>query len=526
MKRKQGSSELRCNSINLQIARIPPRSPILCGVQKLQPFFPPIECLFKTETVERVSEFGIKFAESILSIRGITATTTSGEVAIHPKITMLLNPYKWMKGINLELPSSSEEATEVHSKLQSPNNAAYVGSILSAVLSQSKCQHFPKVFGVYTGVSEEHKIDISDDYEELCERPWFSKNVGKTFDLKLVESEGAHIQYTRTARLPLTLGEEISLDDIEELKVSNSEHTIATEFQKIFEEDGSEQSESESDVSTSYIFDIDSESEYSFEEDDEEEDDEPFAWATFKNVPVQLTIMEKLDGTFYELIKQFPDPGKHYAWMCQIVFALAYAQRNFGLTHNDLHGNNVMFKKTDQEFLYYSHNAINYSVPTYGYLMKIIDFDRGIGYVKLPGMKEPRMFISDHFDPKNEAGGQYNIQPFFSDSVQIIKPNPSFDLVRLATSMFWDLYPNGPFYDDYQNGLLFKLFIKWMTLTDGSSVLFHKANPKIDRYYGFNLYKAIARFCKDTAVPRKELSEFTSFIGQIPAGEIPLVIDI
>jgi len=143
----------------MQISKLPVKSPLF-GVQKLQPFFPPIECLFKTETVEKISEYGIKFPDQI------------PETA-HAKITMLLNPYKWMKGIQLELPSSSEDSVEIRNKLQSPNNAAYVGSLLNAVLSLSKCQHFPTVYGVYSGVSEEFTLDISDDYEELCERHGF-----------------------------------------------------------------------------------------------------------------------------------------------------------------------------------------------------------------------------------------------------------------------------------------------------------------------------------------------------------------
>lgn len=504
MKRKQ-HSELRCNPISMQISKLPVKSPLF-GVQKLQPFFPPIECLFKTETVEKISEYGIKFPDQI------------PETA-HAKITMLLNPYKWMKGIQLELPSSSEDSVEIRNKLQNPNNAAYVGSLLNAVLSLSKCQHFPTVYGVYSGVSEEFTLDISDDYEELCERPWFSRNVGKTFTLKL-ESSGEQIKYTRSARLPLELGDEVDLEDVEELVGISSDATVATDFQKVFEEENVPDSDSDSDVSTSYIFDIESMSEYSL---DEEDDDEAFAWATFKHVPVQMTIMEKLEGTFYELTTQIQDPSKWYAWMFQIVFALAFAQRNFGFTHNDLHGNNVMYIRTNQEYFYYTCGGTSYKVPTHGYLLKLIDFDRGIGYVRLPGMKEPRFFMSDQFDASNEAGGQYNMQPFFKESFPIVKPNPSFDLVRLATSMFWDLYPDGPD-GDYKNDRLFKLFIKWMTLEDGTSILFHEKNPKLDRYYGFSLYKAIARYSKD-AIPRKELSEFTDFIGQIPAGELPLVID-
>ena len=83
-----------------------------------------------------------------------------------------------------------------------------------------------------------------------------------------------------------------------------------------------------------------------------------------------------------------------------------------------------------------------------------------------------------------------------------------------------------PKFDDYQSNALFKLFIKWMTLEDGSSILFFKNNAKIDRYIGFSLYKAIARYCKDTAVPRKEINELKCFIGEVPVGELPLVIDI
>ena len=168
----------------------------------------------------------------------------------------------------------------------------------------------------------------------------------------------------------------------------------------------------------------------------EEEEDDSFVWALFKNVPVQLTIMEKLDGTLYDLFTSYPDPHKQYVWLIQVIFALAYAQRNFGFIHNDLHGNNIMFQSTTKEYFYYMHNSIKYKVPTYGYLIKIIDFDRGIGYVKLPTMKEPRLFMSDQFAAEEEAGGQYNCEPFYKDKYPIIKPNYSFDLVRLATSLY------------------------------------------------------------------------------------------
>ena len=524
MKRK---SELRTTSIPLQLHRCPTKSSFF-NVQKLQPFFPPIECLFKTENLERVSEFGIKLPESIVSLQDSIAKTSLGnEVEVHPKITMLLNPYKWMKGEvgTIDLPCSSEQSKLIQTKLQNHNNAAYVGSILSIALSFSECEHFPKVYGVYSGISDTFTLDISDDYEDLCERPWFSKNIGITFDLKLNEVQENYIKYTRTARLPLNLGDDVELENFEEIDGIESSDIIATEFTKVFEDNEEEISDSESSAESD-VFEIESISTYSSGMmEDFEDEDEAFAWATFKKVPTQLTIMEKMEGTFYDLITRHPESEKHFAWLGQIIFALAFAQRNFAFTHNDLHGNNIMFKETREEHFYYGYNGQTFKLPTFGYLLKIIDFDRGIGQIKLPGMKEGKMFMSDQFHYEEEAGGQYNCEPFQTDKFSIIKPNPSFDLTRLATSLFWDMFPEGPFYSEYQNQQVFKLFVKWMTLPDNKSVLFHKQNPKYDRYYGFDLYKAIARY-SNNAIPRKEISEFTQFLGECPLGKTCLIIEV
>ena len=529
MKRKSGSSDLHVNPLPIQIVKCPLKSPSAFGVEKLQPFFPPIETLFKTESLDRVSEYGIKFEEPINSIFDNKVKTLSGEYEVHPKITMLLSPFKWMKGehTSLDLPTVSQKANVTHTKLQSPNSAGYVGAILSVGLSHSECDHFPRVFGTYTGISTSHTIDISDDYEELSECSWFTKNIGKTFELKLNEVPSSYIEYTRSARVPLELGEEVDLSDLEEIAGIETDVTNPAAITRLFGDDStSVVSDSSSDISTSYIFAIGSVSTSdSFSVNSSDEENEPFAWATFKNVPVQLTIYEKLDGTFYDLLKMHPESEKHFAWLAQVVFGLAYAQRNFSFIHNDLHGNNIMFVKTDKEFFYYLCENVHYKLPTYGYLLKIIDFDRGIGSIKLPGMKEPRVFMSDQFDLKEEAGGQYNTPPFYNPKYPTIKPNPSFDLVRLATSLFWDLFPEGPKFDDYLNNPMFKIFIKWLTFPDTSSVLFFRHNPKIDRYYGFDLYKAIARYAKDTAIPRKEISEFKQFIGSIPFGETFLNID-
>lgn len=512
------------------------------NVEHVQPFFPPIECLFKSENLDFANEYGLKFKHelSYISPEGKIRTSSSNDLQdVHVKKTMLLSPYKWMQGdygSSLGLPTTTEQASAIHAKLQNPNNAAYVGSIIASVLSESGCLHFPKVYGVFTGTAKNHMINISDDYEDLSRRSWFSQNIGKTFELKLNEhaKNSSEFSHTRTARAKLCLGEEILIDEVQELECEHIENPNTVQLTEVMkgdmEEDNKE--DSESDVSTSYMFqikscDCDDEEREIIDEEEFGEEDVPFAWAVFSNVPVQLTVMEKCDGLLFDLIMRNPDKDMHTAWLSQIVLALAYAQRNFGFVHNDLHANNVMYARTDKEFLYYNFAGVLYKVPTYGYLIKIIDFERGIASIKLTGMKESKLFMSDHFSINEEAGGQYNYPPFYVQKYPEIKPNSSFDLARLATSIFWDMFPSGPNHEEYKRNPVFLCFVKWLTAEDGSSILFGKEDPHHDRYHGFDLYKAIARYCKDTAVPRKELNNIKELYKttSIPLGEYVLTID-
>lgn len=544
-RKQQASSDLKACPIAVSLQRYKDLSTLQTtgktywGIEHLQPFFPPIECLFKTEALNFSNEYGIKFNNQISSVLPSKdeIMVNGQKQKVHVKKTMLLSSFKWMQGdygTTLGLPTTSEQSSAIHSKLQSPNNAAYVGALISAVLSESGCHHFPKVYGVFSGVSQSHTIDISDDYEDLCERSWFGQNIGKTFELKLVDqaTEGVlDFSHTRSARVTLQLGEDTDLGNVEELETDHVESGMG-ELKMLSSEidDVSSESSNDTSISTSYIFNINS---CDCDEDDREivdeepESGESFAWATFTNVPVQITIMEQCTGTLYELMSKETDSDKHLAWLTQVMFALAYAQRNFGFVHNDLHSNNVMYVPTEKEYLYYNLCGILYKVPTYGYLIKIIDFERGLTSIRITGMKDSKFFMSDHFSMNDEAGGQYNYAPFYNSKFKEVKPNPSFDLVRLATSLFWDFFPKGPSCEEYSKIPTFILFKKWLTLEDGTSILFGKEDPRHDRYHGFTLYKAIARYCKDTAIPKKELVNLKMFYEtpNVPLGEIALNID-
>jgi hypothetical protein len=526
--------ELRTLPVSLRLSRLPPVDTTPWGLQNPQPFFPPLDTLFKTEVLPNRSEYGVKVTEGVAKVVSPdTILTTKGqEASVHRKTTMLLSPFKWMRGDYgvLGLPKPDSIAKDMQDKLQSPHSAGYVGALTSILLSESGCVHFPKVYGVYVGLAKDHTIDISDDYEDLMERRWFTDNLGKTFELQLRQAgeSGPSFSHTRSQRPEVQLGDEALLDGIEDVEADHvsepstrSHETDAeSEESSFLEEDASTDNEDEYEIESCDCEDEEEGDEASFKDDTE---DEPFAWATFHNVPVITTVMEKLEGTFYDLIEKHQEPEKHAAWVAQIVMALAYAQRTYGFVHNDLHGNNVMVAKTEEEFLYYRHLGFVYRIPTYGYVVKLIDFDRGIVSARIQGMKEPRQFVSSQFQPDEEAAGQYNMEPFYNQERPHLPPSPSFDLCRFATSVFWDMFPEGP--ESQSTHPLFSVFLAWMTQSDGTSVMFRESKDNHDRYHGFHLYKAIARYCKD-AVPRKEIGKLTAFrVPTLPLGTPCLFLD-
>ena len=523
--------DLRTTSVNMKIHRVPKLDGTHWSMKTMQPFFPCLEKLFKTENVAGLQDYGVKLEQSIDAVVDATHVKVAGKtLPVHRKTTMILSPFKTMRGDygSFGVPKRANVADDMHSTMQSPHTAAYVGAITSIALSESDCPHFPKVYGVYVGVAGSHTIDISDDYEELTEKGWFADRIGKTFELKLrTAGHDAEFSHTRRARIALDTAEEIDLGEVNDVSadhVSTGDERDVEAYDVASSEPPEEEDE-ESDEDDVYDIESCDCSEATDDEEGEDEEPESFAWATFSDVPVVTTVMEVCDGTFYDLIKLHPEPEKHAAWVSQVVFALAYAQRTFGFTHNDLHGNNVMYVKTDQTHCVYIHAGITYNVPTFGYLMKIIDFDRAIISLRLTGLKEPKTFMSSQFQEDEEAGGQYNMDPFYNSKHAHIVASSSFDLVRFATSVFWDMFPKGPKHE-YTHPL-FSIFLQWMKQTDGSSVMFRKKMDNHDRYHGFDLYKAIVRYCGDSAVPKKEIGRMVQYRVTLPAAQLrdALVID-
>uniref|UniRef100_A0A6C0I8F5 Protein kinase domain-containing protein n=1 Tax=viral metagenome TaxID=1070528 RepID=A0A6C0I8F5_9ZZZZ len=500
-------------------------------LKRIQAFFPSLEELFKMDSIRSPYNYGLKVRNPIQTISGPSSVYIGGiQHHIHKKVTMILPSYRIMRGDfgTSGLPCEKESSAQEYKRIHSIHNAAYVGSLANVLLSESGCVHFPEVYGAFTGIASKHVLDISDDYDDLADRPWFIQNLGHFFDLKLRS-------FPEDSPKPaLKTDDSDILLEVEELEPIQSPEPIVLPEESSDESEDSELESNDQSMSTGYVFGIHTCSTGTNYHADgigfEDDEDEVFAEAVFKDVPVQVTIMQRCDGTLYKLLKENTSVQKRIAWIAQIVFSLAYAQRYYGLVHNDLHVNNVMYISTTREYLYYNVGGKQYRVPTYGYIVKIIDFDRATYSVRLAGMRDPRFFMSDHFDVNEEAGGQYNLTPFYNPKFPEFKPNPSFDLVRLATSIFWDCYPKGPFEEEYLADPLFKLLMSWTTLPDGTSVLFRDLAEKDthERYRGFHLYKAIARYCKNTAIPRIQIDLVATpylYAERIPVGEPCLIVE-
>lgn len=224
--------------------------------------------------------------------------------------------------------------------------------------------------------------------------------------------------------------------------------------------------------------------EYCDEGDEGDEGDEEDIFAIFKSFPVQITCLEYMDIT----LDKYMDKNKSisdFQWksiLFQVIMILITYQKAFDFTHNDLHTENVMLKKTDKKMLCYKYNNSYYHVPTFGYICKIIDFGRSIFKYK------DNQFCSDSYTQDGDATGQYNFGPCYNKKQDIIYPNKSFDLARLSCSLLdYFLHKNTDIID---NDLYLEI-CSWSKDANGKSLLYKTGFR--ERFPGFKLYIMIAK---------------------------------
>ena len=112
------------------------------------------------------------------------------------------------------------------------------------------------------------------------------------------------------------------------------------------------------------------------------------------------------------------------------------------------------------------------------------------------------IICSDSYHPNGDAATQYNFGPYFNDKKPRLEPNYSFDLCRLACSLYDNLL------DDEQDDEIYnpvKIIIEKWCKDDKNRNILYKNNGE-ERYPEFKLYKMIARSVHNLT-PKSQLED-------------------
>lgn len=439
----------------------------------------------------------VEFAEKIFSIQvsdGKEIKKTKTFLKLIPVIEaskFLVGKYKLTDEDFYKLPSVEEKG---HANFYDINNISYIDSLFSFLSSQLLHQyHFVNAldyYGSFLSLIKDFKLNIGEDIEYYAESDFFMKNKNKLFKmddkpLLNIEDVDATIDFDDLNELQLSENEIILSELVEhevtepedepevtEPEVTEPEVTEPeTERQEVFSESSCSSRSSHTGSVSEHDSESDYSSEYSFCENIN---------VTFDKYIVQITCLEHCEDTLDNLVtdKKITSEDEWFACFFQIIMSLIVFQDVFEFTHNDLHTNNIMFIPTKEKYLNYCYKGIYYKVPTYGRIFKIIDFGRSI--YKVNG----KLFCSNSFQPSGDAATQYNTEPYMNPNKRRIDPNYSFDICRLACSMWDNFFPS-----KFKN--VAKLVDEWCSDDNGLNVLYKKNGE--ERYPNFKLYKMIAR---------------------------------
>ena len=472
------------------------------------------------------------------------ASGTSQNAKVFVKTVHLLDPIamlhdEYMMPTHPLLPVGDKAWKTTLLKLHGSSNQAYVDAVASYILGQLRHKgltpHAVLSYGSMTGIAKIYQYRITDEYESYRQCRWFWKGL-KTHNASLAvdkEDLTKHINMCPFDDIDRgVVEEEVLLVDEQKADECASLHSFdAFEEEKEDEEEEDEEEGEEEEEAPE------------LEEEDEDmsshesEDSAIDINLILPSMPVILICQEAQEGTVDALLDLDEIDGIErdtkawdqmwLAWIFQFIATLSFLQKNLAFTHNDLHTNNIVWRRTEETHLYYrAQDGTVWRVPTYGRIFSLIDFGRAI--FKFQGT----LWISDDHWPDHDAGGQYNFGPFYSIESPKVTPNTSFDLCRLAISMLEGLYEEHPAkkkgnallsqegdWKVYETvSPLFNLLWKWTLDDDGGTVYEDKDGE--EKYPGFDLYAAIARSVHD-AVPREQVRKpvFEQFVwtGKVDA---------
>ena len=503
----------------------------------------------------------------------------------------LVGKYNYNDPNLFNLPSF-DNSTKVHPKISDSNNSSFIDGffsfLTSKVLYEHKFIHGLDYYGSFLAIKNNYKINIMDDLDYLIQSEFFIKQKGILFNVEdyshlvcndeIKQLQPLKISTSLKSNLSIKSIDDnifehifdneqlLSLDDIKNVGVDliditnsscfdvtnqhkseslKSGSTCSSRTSHTQDDDENENEELEDfdnfekykKPSTESLQDLINETGYTDNDNNDNDDDdesldsctdsstieEETIFLTIPKFPVQLICMENCENTLDDLIiNNTLTPDELFSALMQIIMILITYQKMFSFTHNDLHTNNIMYIPTNKKFIYYTYKKKNYKVPTFGKIYKLIDFGRAI--YKFNG----KIFCSDSFQIGGDAATQYNTEPYFNDKKPRLEPNFSFDLCRLACSIFDYVVDDFTMIKNIDDCSPFvKLIIEWCIDDNGMNILYK--NNGDERYPDFKLYKMITR-CVHNHTPQSQLerNEFSKYLvsfKNIPKSESIINID-
>lgn len=409
------------------------------------------------------------------------------------KFSPLIEPLKYTigkyKNMNIKTLPKPSKKSEL-SEMDDVNNLAYIDSffyyLTSLLLNKYNFVHGIDFYDTFLGISNKFKYNISEDIDTLISNSYFKENHNKLFNI-----DNSDLFQDKKK---LNIEDCVSLHDFVELKQESQEESSNNNVEILYTNENiineiksdidssSEYSDSDSETDSEYS-ESNSELESDYESDYSDIDEDEI-YLTINNFPCQFICLEKLTDTLDSLVVDNNiNTSEWKSALFQVIMSLITYQKVFDLTHNDLHSNNIMWIETKEKFLYYKYDNKYYKVPTYNKIYKIIDFGRSIYKFK------DTTYFSNSFSKDGDAASQYNCEPYYNDKKPKVYPNKSFDISRLACSLF------DYFYDDVNDCKkkcdIAKVISKWCMDDNNKNILYKKNNS--ERYPDFKLYKMISR---------------------------------
>jgi hypothetical protein len=541
----------------------------------IQSYFPALEILFPSlahasegSPTLVATELATEISGGVATVENLTTRAQRSDVPVWIRPMHLLPPVDCMSGELVAprdgaLPTFREAWQRSLRKLNDPYNEAYTDAVFACLASRlvetGRSPHFCRFYGTFNGRVPVYRYNITDDLGDIEGEKWFGDGLRTgAFEIWAVDPYDPDV----TARLErpwedvrakltgdagsshgaLSDSDSDSEAEVEVDSSSSDEESVAVmevgELEEVDLESAGEVELQRPRVRISNVVRPAANAASGEDEDDEEdedyEEDDLEYRVVLKDHPTQLTVLERCDGTMDDLMEDENDEEtvtedmretkeeRWTAWIFQVIAGLATAQQHFDFVHNDLHTNNVMWCGTGETHLFYHVTGAPggdryYRVPTYGRIMKIIDFGRATFRPPVaPGAPHTTWF-PDAYAPGGDAWGQYNCGPYFEQGKPKVLPNKSFDLCRFAVSVLDTLWEEEPAAAEPRKVLtretgriqaetvspLWNLLWLWLTDKEGKNVL--RGADGTDRYPEFDLYCAIARDVHN-AVPAQQLT--------------------